>query len=231
MSADVTRDIEAGLGHRFVRPQHLARALTHRSAGAAINNETLEFLGDAVLDLAISDLLMRRFPDAREGELSKMRAGLVNAATLAAKAGALGLAGGLVLGKGEEKTGGREKESILAAAYEAVLGAVYVDAGYDAARAAVEGHFAADVAEAIDPGAADFKTRLQERTQRELRASPIYELVDEQGPDHDKRFVVELTIVGRVFGRGVGTSKKAAEQAAAMEALGRLDAESVTVKP
>jgi ribonuclease-3 len=217
--------IERGLGHRFVRPDHLARALVHRSAGAGRNNETLEFLGDAVLDLAISDLLMHRHPDAREGALSKMRAGLVNATVLAAKARALGLGDWLALGRGEEKTGGRGKESILAAVYEAVLGAVYLDAGYEPARAAVERHFAADVAAIVDPGSTDFKTRLQERTQRLLRTSPIYALVGEEGPDHAKRFVSEIRIEGRLYGRGVGGTKKAAEQAAAMAALDRLDVE------
>jgi ribonuclease-3 len=217
--------IEGALGHRFVRPDHLAHALLHRSAGATQNNETLEFLGDAVLDLAISDLLMRRYPDAREGALSKMRAGLVNAGALAAKARDLGLGEAIRLGKGEEKTGGRTKESILAGAYEAVLGAVYRDAGYEPARAAVERHFAADVAETIDPGAADFKTRLQERTQSLLRTGPVYAVVGEEGPDHAKRFVSEITIDGRLYGRGIGGTKKAAEQAAAMAALERLEAE------
>jgi ribonuclease-3 len=225
VTPETRQSIERGLGHRFIRAVHLDRALVHRSATAVENNEILEFLGDAVLDLAVSDLLMRRYPTAREGALSKMRAGLVNASALAAKARALRLGEWLLLGRGEEKTGGRDKESILAGAYEAVLGAVYLDAGYEPARAAVERHFAADIARTIDPGATDFKTRLQEATQRRLRVSPSYMLVDEQGPDHDKRFVSEIHIEGRCYGRGVGSTKKAAEQAAAMVALARLDAE------
>lgn len=225
MTPDVRDTIERGLGHRFARPEHLAQALLHRSAALGRNNETLEFLGDAVLDLAVSDLLMRRYPDAREGALSKLRAGLVNAAALAAKARMLGLGEWLRLGKGEEKSGGRSKESILAGAYEAVLGALYLDAGYEPARAAVERHFADDVADTIEPGALDYKTRLQERTQRLLRTSPVYALVDEQGPDHAKRFVSEICIDGRLYGRGKGGTKKAAEQAAAMAALDRFDAE------
>jgi ribonuclease III len=212
--------LEAGLGHRFARPEQLLVAVTHRSSNAeAPNNETLEFLGDAVLALAMADLLMRRFPAAREGDLSKLRAGLVNAETLAAKARALDLGRWLRLGKGEEKSGGREKESILAAVYEALLGAVYLDAGFEAARRVVEAHFAADVTTQASAGRRDYKTRLQELTQRLFRATPVYQLVEESGPDHAKRFVSELSIAGRRYGRGIGHTKKAAEQAAAMEAL------------
>jgi ribonuclease III len=216
--------LEAGLGHRFVRPEHLAIAITHRSTGDRTHNETLEFLGDAVLSLAISDLLMRGFPDAREGDLSKMRASLVNAEELAQKARHLDLGRWLALGKGEERSGGREKEKILAAAYEALLGAVYLDGGYEAARRVVEAHFADHlVREPEGPGYRDYKTRLQELTQRLYREMPVYTLAGERGPDHEKEFVVELAVGGRVLGRGVGRSKKLAEQAAAMEALAALD--------
>lgn len=223
MSPVERTDLERALGYEFVRREYLERALTHRSVGTDVaNNETLEFLGDAVLDLAISDLLMRSFPAAREGALSKHRAGLVNTAMLAGKARRVGLAQAIRLGKGEEKSAGREKDSILGAAYEALLGAIYLDGGYDAARRVVEADFAADVAGAPSPGEDDYKTRLQELTQRRWRLSPIYQLIEEHGPDHDKRFVTALTIDGRAYGRGSGTSKKAAEQAAAMEALARL---------
>ena len=216
--------LEAGLGYRFQRAQHLRVALTHRSVSPDDpNNETLEFLGDAVLALAMADLLMERFPAAREGELSKLRAGLVNAGILADKARMLGLGRWLRLGKGEEKSGGREKESILAAAYEAVLGAVYADGGYEAARGVVERHFAADLVSETTAGLRDYKTRLQELTQRLFRATPVYALVEESGPDHAKRFVSELSVAGRCYGRGVGHSKKTAEQAAAMTALSELE--------
>ena len=214
--------LEAVLGHRFARPEHLEVALTHSSAGEGWNNETLEFLGDAVLDLAVSDLLMSRFPTAREGELSKMRAALVNAEVLAEKARAVDVGRWLHLGKGEERSGGRDKPSILAAAYEALLGAIYLDAGYERARAVVEVHFGADVAERVALGTRDYKTQLQELTQRLFRETPTYTLVEESGPDHEKRFVSEITIAGRTWGRGVGRSKKTAEQAAAMEALAGL---------
>jgi ribonuclease-3 len=216
--------LEAGLGHRFQRSDHLRVALTHRSVSPDDpNNETLEFLGDAVLALAMADLLMERFPAAREGELSKLRAGLVNAGILAEKARALDLGRWLRLGKGEEKSGGRHKESILAAAYEAVLGAVYADGGYEAARRVVERHFAAELVSETTAGLRDYKTRLQELTQRLFRATPVYVLVEESGPDHAKRFVSELSVAGRRYGRGVGHSKKTAEQAAAMTALAELE--------
>jgi len=215
--------LEASLGHRFVRPERLAVALTHRSTGDGAHNETLEFLGDAVLSLAVSDLLMRNFPAATEGDLSKMRASLVNAEELAQKARAMDLGRWLSVGKGEERSGGRAKEKILAAAYEAVLGAVYLDAGWEPARQVVEAHFAPGLArEPQAPGHRDYKTRLQELTQRVHREMPAYTLVEERGPDHEKQFVVELAVGGRVLGRGVGRSKKLAEQAAAMEALAAL---------
>jgi ribonuclease-3 len=223
MSDDLRAALEAGLGHRFARPERLVVAVTHRSFHPEeAHNETLEFLGDAVLALAVSDLLMRRFPDANEGALSKLRAGLVNAASLAAKARALDLGTWLRLGKGEERSGGRNKESILASAYEALLGAVYLDAGYEAARRVVDAHFADDAAVTQPAGHHDYKTRLQELTQRLYKETPAYVLVEESGPDHRKRFVVELTLAGRVLGRGGGHTKKAAEQAAAHEALDAL---------
>ncbi len=226
MTPEVRAVLEAGLGHRFARPEYLAVALTHRSFGVdAPNNEKLEFLGDAVLALAMSDLLMTRFPDASEGELSKIRASLVNADVLARKARELDVGSALRFGKGEEKSGGREKVSILASAYEALLGAVYADGGYEAARAMVEHHFAGDIEEHLTVGLRDYKTRLQELTQRLFRETPLYTLVEESGPDHAKRFVSEIALGGRCYGRGLGRTKKAAEQAAAGEALAALERE------
>jgi len=223
MTPEAREAIEAGLGHRFVRPEYLLVALTHRSYSTeAENNEKLEFLGDAVLALAMSDLLMSQFPDAREGELSKIRASLVNSEVLARKARQLDLGRWLALGKGEERSGGRDKGSILASAYEAVLGAVYLDGGYDASRTVVATHFAADVAEHHTVGLRDYKTQLQEVTQRLFHETPVYTLVEEAGPDHEKRFMSDLTVAGRRYGLGVGRSKKTAEQAAAMEALAAL---------
>ena len=226
MSTSVAEIVACRLGYRFTSVDTLTIALTHRSVGGERrNNETLEFLGDAVLALVVAELLMERHPNAREGELSKLRAGLVNAQSLAGKARVLALNEWLSLGKGEEKTGGRNKESILAAAYEALLGAVFLDGGYEAVRDVIRRGFAEDLTGSGAAGAGDYKTRLQELTQRRFRSSPVYQLIDEAGPDHAKQFTVELTIEGRVCGRGIGQSKKAAEQAAAMQALEALEAE------
>ena len=220
MNVEARAALETALGYRFRRSEHLDLALRHRSAiPGEPNNEKLEFLGDAVLALAMSDLLMSAFPHAREGELSKIRASLVNAEVLSRRARELDLGRWLLLGKGEEKSGGREKGSILAAAYEALLGAIYLDAGYEVARTIVATHFAADANEHATAGLRDYKTELQEVTQRLFRESPAYRLVEESGPDHEKRFVSEIVVGGRSCGRGVGRSKKSAEQAAAMEAL------------
>lgn len=223
MTPDARTALEQALGHRFEQPDYLSLALSHRSFGTGEpNNEKLEFLGDAVLALAMSHLLMDRFPDAREGELSKIRASLVNAEVLARRARAIDLGRWLRLGKGEEKSGGREKPSILAAGYEAVLGAVYLDAGYAAACRVVHAQFADDVTAHLRVGLRDYKTQLQEVTQRLFRETPAYTLVEESGPDHEKQFVSEIVIAGRTRGRGTGRSKKIAEQAAAMEALAAL---------
>ncbi|MGH7821489.1 MAG: ribonuclease III [Candidatus Binatia bacterium] len=220
-------EIERALGYIFSDRDLGIVALTHRSAVArsGSNNEKLEFLGDAVLDLAISDLLMARFPEMAEGDLSKLRAGLVNAAVLAAKAAEIDLGLRLRLGKGEERSGGRQKPSILAAAYEALLGAVYLDGGFEAARAVVGRHFERELSRPLKGELSDHKTRLQEMTQKLFRATPVYKLVRASGPDHDKAFVSEITIGGKLYGRGEGKSKKAAEQDAALRALELLDRE------
>jgi ribonuclease-3 len=216
--------LQKELGYSFSEPALLLRALTHVSharADGVGHNEVLEFLGDAVLDLAISDLLMRRFPARSEGDLSKMRAALVNSSALAEKAARLDLGPLLRLGKGEERSGGRTKPSILAGAFEALLGAVYQDGGFDAARRLVERYFAADVKEK-KLGQQDYKTRLQEISQMLFRAPPVYRVVSESGPDHDKRFVTEIAVGGKVLGRGEGRTKKQAEQQAAKRALDEL---------
>jgi ribonuclease III len=216
--------LQQELGHRFVDPSLLVQCLTHvsyqpnKSDG---HNEVLEFLGDAVLDLAISDLLIRRFPERSEGDLSRMRAALVNSSVLAEKAIALNLGALLRLGKGEERSGGRLKPSILAGAFEALLGAVYRDGGYQAAARLVERFFAADVVEKT-LGQQDYKTRLQEISQLLFREPPVYRLVSESGPDHEKRFVTEIALGGKVLGNGEGKSKKQAEQEAAKKALREL---------
>jgi len=224
--------LQKQLGYRFKDPSLLVRCLTHVSyerAKGRGHNEVLEFLGDAVLDLAISDLLMRFFPEKSEGDLSRMRAGLVNSNVLAEKAMAVNLGGLLFLGKGEERSGGRSKPSILAGSFEALLGGVYQDGGYAAARRMVERYFSADIKEKT-LGQQDYKTRLQEISQMLFHAPPTYRLVSESGPDHEKHFVTEIAVGGKVLGKGEGRSKKQAEQEAARKALNELqrnDAKSV----
>jgi ribonuclease III len=209
------------LGYSFKDPAVLVRSLTHvsyerqKSEG---HNEVLEFLGDAVLDLAVSDLLMRRNPDKPEGVLSKMRAALVNSAVLAEKAAGLNLGPLLRIGKGEERSGGRAKPSILAGAFEAVLGGIYRDGGYEPAHRVVERYFGADVT-AKRLGQHDYKTRLQEISQMLFRIPPVYRVISETGPDHEKFFVTEITVGGNVLGNGEGRSKKQSEQEAAKKAL------------
>ncbi len=216
--------LQEDLGYSFSDPTLLLRCLTHVSferREGTDHNETLEFLGDAVLNLAISDLLMRRYPNKKEGDLSKMRASLVNSVILAEKAIGLELGKLLRIGKGEERSGGRDKESILAAAFEAVLGGIYFDGGYEAARRVVEKHFASEIKQR-KLGLQDFKTRLQEISQMLLHAPPTYTLVAESGPSHEKRFVTEIAIGKKVLGRGEGKSKKQSEQEAAKGALEKL---------
>ena len=218
-------EFEAGFGYRFRRRELLSLALTHRSLPlepGEDTNEKLEFLGDAVLDLAISDLLLARFPEAREGELSKMRAALVNARVLAEKAESLALGRWLRLGWGEERSGGRQKGSILACAYEAVLGAVYLDGGFGPAFRLVTDHFAPDLEHKPSVGQFDSKTRLQELTQKIFKQTPTYEVVEVTGPDHQRRFVSQVMIAGKAYGRGEGLSKKSAHQAAASQTLAEL---------
>jgi ribonuclease-3 len=218
-------ELEHTLGYRFRRPDLLQIALTHPSAAGPgePHYERLEFLGDAVLDLAIADLLMRLFPDAKEGTLSKERASIVNGRTLALKAVEVGLKEKLRLGKGEEKNGGRDKTSILAASFEAVVGAIYMDGGLKAAQRVVEALFASDIG---GPSAErDYKTELQELSYRRFRTQPIYELLAARGPDHAKRFTTRIRIAGRELGVGEGASKKQSEQAAARAALVQIEQE------
>jgi ribonuclease III len=217
--------LERSLGYTFTRPELLQLALTHPSAaeGTDQHYERLEFLGDAVLDLAIADMLMRHFPAGTEGLLSRQRASIVNARTLAAKAESIGLGQHLRLGKGEEKSGGRQKTSILAAGFEALIGAIYSDSGLSDAQQVVERLFGGDIG---GPSVErDFKTELQETAHRYFRAHPVYEVISESGPDHAKRFVTRIRIGARQFGIGEGSSKKLAEQAAAREALAVINAE------
>ena len=223
-------ELEATLPYEFQRKELLRLALTHRSAplrSGEAHNERLEFLGDAVLGLAMSDLLMHRFPEASEGDLSKIRASLVNARILAVKAALLSIGRWLRLGGGEERSGGREKPSILAAAYEAVLGAVYLDGGFGPVHRLVALHFVNDLEEKSRGILFDSKTRLQEVTQKVFRETPVYTVIEARGPEHQKLFISQVTIAGKLYGRGEGLNKKSADQAAAFTTLEMLEGEDV----
>lgn len=214
------------LGHPFATPSLLELALTHRSWCAehpgTASNERLEFLGDSVLGLAVTDHVFSSYPDVAEGQLAKVRASVVSAPTLGAVAREIDLGSALRLGKGEEQSGGRLKQSILADALEAVIGAVYVDAQWDCARSLVLRLLGDRIAVAsTGPGGEDFKTRLQEYAARRYDAAPSYVLA-EKGPDHGKRFFATVLLGGTELGRGEGSSKKQAEQDAARVAWNAL---------
>ncbi len=219
--------LERRLGHRFRERRLLERALTHRSYAHERGNEEhyerLEFLGDAVLGLVAVGWLYERFPEIAEGRLSKLKSRLVSRSTLAAAAARLELGDLLRLGVGEERTGGRNKSSLLADAMEAVLGAVFLDRGFEAARRVAAPLLEAAHRELADPRAGDAKTRLQELAQARGLELPEYTVVEEEGPDHLKRFTVGCRLAGREAGRGVGRTKKIAEQRAAEAALAELD--------
>lgn len=221
--------LERRLGHEFANPSLCETALTHKSwlneapAAARGNNERLEFLGDAVLTLAVSDMLMRRFPEATEGNLSKTRAVMVSESGLAQVAEDLDLGAWIFLGRGEEQAGGRARPSILADALEALLGAVYLDGGFGAARAVIERLFQRKLATAELGARLDFKSRLQERSQALMQQAPRYAVVGQEGPDHDKTFRVAISLGGEELGQASGKSKKEAEQSAAALALEKLE--------
>jgi len=220
--------LEVVLGYTFKDRTLLETALRHASwANEHVedpvgDNERLEFLGDAVLDLIVGHKLMTRFPKLREGQLSVTRAQVVSESALAGIASKLGLGSWIKLGKGEDRSGGRAKGSILADAFEAVVAAVYVDGGFDAAWTLV-GRLLDERIDRVEfKGFSDHKTRLQEAAQAKLKTTPTYEVVAELGPDHDKRFIVEVIMLERVWSRAIGRSKKEAEQLAAAEASFRL---------
>ena len=222
-NTDPESALAARLGHRFREPALLRAALTHRSAGGA-NNERLEFLGDAVLGMLIAETVYGGPPRADEGDLSRLRASLVNARTLAAVASELGLGEALTLGAGELKSGGFRRESILADALEALIGAVYLDGGLEAARAVVAARFATRLAQLPDPATLkDPKTRLQEQLQQQGLALPDYAVVEISGADHAQTFRVRCGVASRALeAEGSGRSRREAEQAAAAAVLERL---------
>jgi len=221
---------EKKLGHAFRDPSLLERALTHssfayeapeRSPG---DNEVLEFLGDSVLGLVVADFVCEAYPGRPEGELSKLKAAVASTIGLADLALKVKLDKLVRLGKGEEKSGGRKKKTILAGGFEAVMGAVYLDAGYEAARRVLRPHLEAAFMKLKNSQVVvnNYKSALQEHFQKREAPPPCYRILDSAGPDHRKEFKVEVTHEGRVLARASGPSKKAAEQNAAQKALKKI---------
>jgi ribonuclease-3 len=224
--------LEKAMGYRFRDPGLLKMALSHRSwvnnvtrGSRPPSNERLEFLGDSVMNAIITDTLYRRYPDCDEGELSKMKSLVVSAKVLIPCARMLDLGEAMLLSKSEERSGGRERPSILADAYEALLGAVYLDGGFEAVRSLMQRTLIRIMEEVLlDANLANYKSLLLEYTQSRGLGSPHYVLVRESGPEHRKQFVVSAMVKGQEWGRGTGGTKKDAEQACARDALERKDA-------
>ena len=221
------KDLEIAIGYRFRNITLLQNALAHSSYAnerwhdSLKSNERLEFLGDSVLGMVVAEHLYRNFPDRPEGELTRMRADMVCETSLAAIAEQVGLGQHLLLGHGEEAGGGRSRASILADAVESVIAASFLDGGMDAARGFIQ-RFVLSRVPVQQLTNKDYKTALQELVQQKKNQTITYCLVGESGPDHDKTFLVEVSLNGQVAGRGCGTSKKRAEQDAARDALSKI---------
>ena len=222
--------LQQAIGYRFRDRGLLEHAMTHTSranedvSGGALDNEALEFLGDAVLGFIIADVLFTDFPEFDEGQKSKTKASLVSTTTLARQAERLRLGDHILLGRGEEKTGGRKKQALLADTYEALIAAIYLDGGVEHAKAFVVREFENLLADVRSDGTAgqDYKSSLQELVQSRNLPLPEYRVVDTAGPDHRKTFEIEVVLNGEALSRGSGTSKKEAEQEAARLALERV---------
>jgi ribonuclease-3 len=218
-------ELQQAIGYTFADRRLLAEALTHRSFlnettdRSATDNERLEFFGDSVLDFFLSNLLLQRFPESREGELTKIRASLVDEDSLAAMARRIRLGEYLQLGRGEERSGGRERKSILADAYEALLAALYLDGGAEPVRRLVESHLEYLLENRKTLAVPDYKTELQELSQSRFGVTPRYMLRRAEGPDHDRTFTVAVFVGTRCIGEGTGRNKKEAEQGAASRGL------------
>lgn len=230
---DEFETLQRAIDYRFRDRGLLEHAMTHTSranedvSGGVTDNESLEFLGDAVLGFIIADLLFREFPGSSEGQKSKMKASLVSTTTLARQAERLSLGEHLLLGRGEEKTGGRQKQALLADTYEALIAAIYLDGGVEHTRAFIAREFAPLIADVRGGGAVDhdYKSALQEYLQSHEQPLPEYRLAATTGPDHRKLFHVEVVVRGATIAQGAGPSKKEAEQDAARVALEKLDGE------
>jgi ribonuclease III len=233
VSGALFEPLEEAIGYRFKDRGLLEHALTHRSrvhedaSGGVFDNESLEFLGDSILGFAVADLLFREFPQHNEGQKSKLRASIVSATSLARLGEKIDLGAFLILGRGEEKTGGRRKQALIADSYEALIAAIYLDGGIEPARGFVERQFSDLIAEARRSGAEaafteDYKSALQEWLQSNDRGLPVYRLIAEIGPAHHRRFEVEVLVGSVPIARAEGKSKKAAAQSAAKLALERM---------
>ncbi|MBI4678261.1 MAG: ribonuclease III [Elusimicrobia bacterium] len=216
----MTKPFEEAIGYHFKDPGLLREALSHRSYASEsrtdLYNERLEFLGDSILSAVVAHHCYLIFPDEREGTLSKIRSQLVSRGSLAQWAKKVDLGAHLLLGVGEESSGGRGRASVLANALEALIGAIFLDGGYAAATGFIKRWGLSGLGELVET---DYKSRLQEVLQRKHKQTPTYELLESVGPDHDRTFSVVVRLGHRVLGRGMGKSKKEAEQAAAREAL------------
>jgi ribonuclease-3 len=227
---DEFETLQHAIGYRFRDRGLIEHAMTHTSranedvSGGVQDNESLEFLGDAVLGFVIADLLFTEFPESSEGQKSKLKAMLVSTTALARQAERLNLGDYLILGRGEEKTGGRRKHALLADGYEALIAAIYVDGGIEHARAFIVREFTPLLADASGDrlGVQDYKSALQELLQAQSAGLPEYRLVGTIGPDHHKQFHVEVVVNGKPVAEATGSSKKEAEQEAARAALGKL---------
>lgn len=228
--SDEFDELQQRVGYRFRDRGLLEHALTHKSraaedlSGGVLDNESLEFLGDAVLGLVIAETLFRQFPTSTEGQKSKIKAAVVSTQSLARQAEALNLGEHLLLGRGEEKTGGRYKQALLADAYEALIAAMYLDGGLEPVSAFLRREFqpAIEDADQADVMGRDYKSALQERLQSAGQPLPEYRLVGQDGPDHRKRFHVDVMVAGEALASASGKTKKEAEQEAARLALARL---------
>lgn len=213
--------LQKALGYRFQDPSLLTMALTHPSTKLP-DNQRLEFLGDAILEFCVSDMLYRKYTQFHEGQMTARRAALVCERTLSQLARQLNLGRCLLMGNGEEQTGGREKPSILADAMEAVFAAIYMDGGYQAAKAIIDRLYQ-DEENLIAPRVKDDKGALQEFTQAHEMGLPVYEIIGQDGPPHNRVFVAQVTVLGKTLAQGSGNSKKNAEMAAAKIALRLLE--------
>jgi ribonuclease III len=223
------KKFESKIGLKFKDKELLKRSLTHRSFlnenkdEELKNNERLEFLGDAVLELVISEYLFNTYPERAEGDLTSFRAAVVKTDSLAKISKQLGIGEFLLMSKGEEMTGGREKDYLLANTFEAIIGALYLDQGYEPVKEFLIKHLVPQISTIVKYRLdIDSKTKLQETTQTKFKTTPVYKVIKEKGPDHDKVFTVAVMIKGKIYGEGEGITKQKAEDAAAGQALRKL---------